>query len=55
MKEWISETEQIMRKMYIQPKNEVTELEPMNIVCASGGFGETDEMIGGQAPQRKVF
>ena len=39
--------------MYIQPKNEISKLAPINIVCASGEVGETDEAISGQAPQHR--
>ena len=42
-----------MRKMYIQPEMEISKVEPTSIVCYSGGFGETNENIGGQAPKRR--
>ena len=46
-----------MRKMYIQPKNEISKVAPIKIVCASGELGEINEQIGGQAPERatKVY
>ena len=46
-----------MRKMYIQPKNEISKVAPMKVVCASGEFDTSDEVVTGQAPERgaKVY
>ena len=46
-----------MRKMYIQPEIEISQLAAMNIVCASGELEETNDIVIGQAPARdpKLF
>ena len=44
--------------MYKQPKMEISKVAPVKIVCASGEFEDTDQMVGGDAPKRrrtKVF
>ena len=43
-----------MRKMYIQPKMEISKVAPTTIVCASGPIGNTDQQITGQAPKRRT-
>ena len=42
-----------MKKMYIQPEIEITDVKPQSIVCYSGGFDETPNPIVGQAPERR--
>ena len=51
-----------MRKMYIQPKNEISKVKPQSIICTSSQFGgNTSELGEGDhntdAPKRrtKVF
>ena len=43
-----------MRKMYIQPKLEISKVAPTSIVCASGEIVEIPDPITGQAPKRRT-
>jgi hypothetical protein len=49
-----------MKKMYIEPKMEISKLAPMNVVCVSAGEGEGGTGgLGpgkhtGDAPRRKT-
>ena len=52
-------TKQIMRKMYIQPKSELTELTPSRALLEGSATITTDPNtpggLGGDAPLRKLF